>query len=523
MAPHDSPPPPPCHPETGPPSAPLTLREVLNRDDLGEAGDVPFTAATEFSGRVTPGALFAGLRGTDLHGAWFWEEAVERGAALILTDEPLPESPIPVAVVRHGARATFGEVCHVLHGRPSERLFVVGVTGTNGKSTVCWLLRSIFRTSPPQADDSSSRSFPSVPAGLCGTIETDDGRDIVPSTLTTPTTEDLHAWLARCVANGCEAAAVELSSHALDQDRAAGLRLSSAVVTNVTRDHLDYHGDLDAVGAAKAKIVDLLRPGGRLVFGEGETWPAFRHLSQAWRRLAIACGDDFADAVIDRPDCRADGASFRLIPQWPGGGELVDLRTPLLGWFNVSNAAAAAVAADAFPKEKEAVADGLANVAPVPGRLEPIDAGQPFRVLVDYAHTPDGLRAVIDAVRPLCSGSLRLVVGAGGDRDRGKRAAMGAAAGLADRVVFTSDNPRSEDPHAILRDLAAGHPDPGRFDLIENRRDAIRASLAAAAPGDWVLVCGKGHETTQEVAGVFRPFDDRAVCRELLGELGFGG
>ena len=510
MAPHDSPPPPIRHP-----GSPLTLREALNRADLGPAGDVPFTAATEFSGRVTPGALFAGLRGTDLHGAWFWEDAADRGAALILTDEPLPESPIPVAVVRRGARAAFGEVCHQLHGRPSERLFVVGVTGTNGKSTVCWLLRSIFQACPPQADDSSSPS----PAGLCGTIETDDGREIRPSKLTTPATEDLHAWLARCVANGCAAAAVELSSHALAQDRAAGVRLSAAVVTNVTRDHLDYHGSLEAVAEAKAKIAALLSTSGRLIFHDERTEAAFDHLPRRWQESAIACGfDDCPDVQVMDADLRGSGSTFGLL-NLREGTSASNLLVPLIGRFNVLNAAAAAVAASDFA----GVAAGLANVAPVPGRLEPIDRGQPFRVLVDYAHTPDGLRAVIDAVRPLCSGTLRLVVGAGGDRDRGKRPAMGAAAGLADRVLFTSDNPRSEDPHAILRDLAAGHPEPARREIIENRRDAIAASLAAAAPGDWVLVCGKGHETTQEVAGTFHSFDDRVVCRAELARLGYGG
>ena len=199
------------------------------------------------------------------------------------------------------------------------------------------------------------------------------------------------------------------------------------------------------------------------------------------------------------------------------------VRTPLLGRFNASNALAAAAAAWGVGVGCQRIAAGLASVSPVPGRLEPVDRGQPFRVLVDYAHTPDGLRAVLDAVRPLCEGRLRLVMGAGGDRDRGKRAGMGAAAAGADFTVFTSDNPRSENPAAILNALAAGHPDPDRFESIADRRAAIRAALAACEPDDWLLICGKGHETTQEVAGRFLPFDDRAVCRELLADLGYGG
>ncbi|MFH5805055.1 Mur ligase family protein [Alienimonas sp. DA493] len=523
MAPHDSPPPTNRHP-----GGPFTLREILNRDDLGSAGDVAFTAATAFSGRVSPGGLFAGLRGRDLHGAWFWEEAVDRGAAVVLTDEPLPECPVPVAVFtpwRGDARQAFGEVCHALHGRPSERLFVAGVTGTNGKSTVCWLLRSIFR------EAMRLKNKPPI-AGLCGTIETDDGREIRPSKLTTPACEDLHAWLARCVAHGCEAAAVELSSHALDQDRAAGLRLSAAVVTNVTRDHLDYHGSLEAVVRAKASIADLLRPGKPLITCRDDPeaaeiwWKIERDVVQTQYGFAPEgwdSGSQVGGVMICEPKYRPEGSTFVL--RYAGGRHPLRLSTPLVGRFNVLNATAAATAAE--PCGSDAVAAGLANVPPVPGRLEPIDRGQPFRVLVDYAHTPDGLRAVIDAVRPLLSsqkrgGRLHLLVGAGGDRDRGKRAEMGAAAALADRVVFTSDNPRSEDPHAILRDLAAGCPET-RCETIENRREAIAAALAAARPGDWVLVCGKGHETTQEVAGVFHPFDDRVVCREELARLGYGG
>ena len=521
MAPHDPPPPAAVHPESGHPRQAVTLRDVLNRDDLGPAGAVRFERATEFSGRVTPGALFAALPGTLTHGAAFAEEAVSRGAAVILSDRPLPGCRVPVAVVNEDARAAFGEVCHTMHGRPSERLKVVGVTGTNGKTTVTWLLRAIFRAG-------------GEPAGLCGTIETDDGREATPSSLTTPATEDLHVWLARCAANGCGGAAVELSSHALDQNRAAGVRLAAAAVTNISRDHLDYHGDLDAVRAAKGRIADLLRPGGTLLLNGDD--PGSRGLfpgspsplggaspsnraAHRRRRGVVTFGRN-ANARAADVRCNERGAAFALhLP----GEEPRPVRTRLLGTFNVTNALAAAAAAYAAGAPVDRAIRGLTLTDAPPGRLERIDCGQPFRALVDYAHTPDGLRAVIDAVRPLCRGALRLVVGAGGDRDRGKRPAMGAAAGAADSTVFTSDNPRSEDPAAILRDISAGHPDPGRFALIEDRAEAIRAALAAAEPVDWVLICGKGHETTQEVAGRFLPFDDRAVCRDALRSLGYGG
>ena len=513
---HDPPPPQDSHPRHA-----VTLRDVLNRDDLGPAGAVRFERATEFSDRVTPGALFAALPGTRTHGAAHVEEAVSRGAAAILSSRPLPGCGVPVAVVTVGARAAFGEVCHTTHGRPSERLKVVGVTGTNGKTTVTWLLRAIFRAGGGRA-------------GLSGTIETDDGRVRRPSSLTTPACEDLHAWLARCAANGCAGAAVELSSHALDQDRPAGVRLAAAAVTNVSRDHLDYHGDLDAVRAAKGRIADLLKPAGILLLnaddaGSRDLFPAspsppggaFPDERAAYRRRRTVWtfGED-ADARAADVRCDDRGAALTLhLP----GEQPRSVRTRLLGTFNVTNALAAAAAAHAAGVPVDRIIAGLAKADAPPGRLEPIECGQPSRALVDYAHTPDGLRAVIAAVRPLCRGALRLVVGAGGDRDRGKRPAMGAAAGAADFTVFTSDNPRSEDPAAILRDLAAGHPDPVRSAVIEDRREATAATLAAAKPGDWALVCGKGHETTQEVGGRFLPFDDRAVCRDVLRSLGYGG
>ena len=507
MTDHLPPPPPANHPRRT-----VALREVLETPNLGDAGAVRFDRATEVGARVTPGTLFAALPGTRTHGAAFVGEAVERGAGVILCDRPLPGCPAPVAVVPDGARAAFGRVCHAVHGRPSDRLNLLGVTGTNGKTTVAWLVRAILSPPPPpQADDSSS---PCVAAGLCGTIETDDGRNRRPSALTTPAGEDLHAWLARCVAHGCGAAAVELSSHALAQHRAAGLTLRNAAVTNVTRDHLDFHGSRQALRAAKAKIADLTAD--TLYLNADD--PGARGLLPPSRTVRTFGTARDADVRATDVRCDAAGSSFTLRR---AGREPLRVRTPLLGRFNVSNALAAAALCDWVPDER--LVAGLANVAPVPGRLEPIDRGQPFRVLVDYAHTPDGLRAVLEAVRPVCEGRLYLVVGAGGDRDRGKRPAMGAAAGAADGTLFTSDNPRGEEPGAILRALAAGHPDPGRYALAPDRRDAIGLALGVAEPGDWVLVCGKGHEATQEVAGVHHPFDDRAVCRELLAGLGFGG
>ena len=474
------------------------------------------TAATEFSARVTPGGLFAALPGTRAHGLAHLAEALARGAAVVLTDRPVIDCPVPVRAAGSAweARFEFGSACRTLHGWSSS-LTLLGVTGTNGKSTVCRLVRSIL----------AAPGF--GPAGACGTLGEDDGRDVRPATLTTPATEDLHAWAGRCAANGCREAALELSSHALDRDRAAGLSLAGAAVTNVTRDHLDYHGTHAALLAAKAKIADLLGRDDPLTLNADDpTGSARIGRDDGGPVLTFSAGGRPADYRATDVRCDATGSTFLLhglTTDHFGPDNPRRVRLPLIGRFNVGNALAAAALTHASVSHRDHVVAGLEAATPVPGRLEPIDRGQPFRVLVDYAHTPDGLRTVLAAVRPLCEGRLRLVVGAGGDRDRGKRPAMGAAAGLADFTHFTSDNPRSENPAAILRALAAGHPDRAKYAIIEDRREAIAAALSACQPNDWLLVCGKGHETTQEVAGQFRPFDDRAVCRELLGELGYGG
>ena len=463
----------------------------------------PGPPTTEFSGRVQPGWTFAALPGVARHGLAFLPEALARGAAAVLTDRPLPGCRVPVQVA-DDARAEFGRRCSAWHGDPSAGLPVVGVTGTNGKTTTAWLTRSIFAAG-------------GGPAGLCGTLGRDAGTGLTPQRHTTPPTEDLHAWLAECVAGGCRAAAVELSSHALAQDRPAGLRLAAAVVTNVTRDHLDYHHTEEAVRRAKAKIARHVSPGGPLLVNADDAGPRAVAGLAGVKPLWFSLKDPHAPVRATDIACGPAGSTFTLhLP-----GEVpVRAAVPLPGRFNVENALAAAGAAWACGVDREQIAAGLADAPQVPGRMERVEAGQPVPVLVDYAHTPDSLRRVILTADRLF-GPVTLVVGAGGDRDPGKRAGMGEAAHLAHFTIFTADNPRSERVTDICRDLEAGHGDVSTRRIIPDRREAIRLALARVHEDGrgCVLVCGKGHEATQEIRGTFHPFDDRVVCREELRAL----
>jgi len=318
---------------------------------------------------------------------------------------------------------------------------------------------------------------------------------------------------------GTDLVAMEVSSHALALHRVAGARFSVAAFLNLGRDHLDFHGSRDAYFEAKAKLFDRLRVGDTAVLSADDD--AHVALAARTRARVVTFGrSDAADVRIVFERSGLDGSTLRLeTPKGP-----LDLATPMPGPFNVQNAAAAVACALAMGLSFDAIAAGIARVTRVPGRLEPVLSGQPFAVLVDYAHTEESLEAVLTAVRAITPGSLAVVFGCGGDRDRGKRPGMGRiAAALADRVVLTSDNPRTEDPEAILRDVAAGAAAGGgaRVTTVADRRKAIEAALGEALPGDAVVIAGKGHETTQTFADRVEPFDDREVARGVLADLGY--
>ncbi len=440
------------------------------------------------SRRVRAGTLFVCVRGAVTDGHDHAAAAVAAGAVALVVERQLdvdvPQVEVP------DARRAMAPLAVRFFGDPTAELRVVGVTGTNGKTTTAFLARSILEAAGLQA-------------GLLGTVEQRVGGVVEPVQRTTPEAIDLQRTFRRMLDAGDRAAAIEVSSHALAYGRADGVRLAAAAFTNLTQDHLDFHGDMEAYFAAKALLFD-----GRCPRATNVDDPYGRRLPA---ELRYALDDPSADVRAERLELAADGARFRLVT--PQGARDVAIRLP--GRFNVANALAAASAALLAGVELDAVVAGLAAVPGVPGRMEPVEAGQPFAVLVDYAHTPDALANVLRAARDLTRGRLHVVFGCGGDRDRAKRPQMGAAAAaLADRVVVTSDNPRSEDPAAIVDEILAGIDGPVEVEL--DRRRAIELALAGADAGDVVVIAGKGHEQGQERAGATTPFDDRVVARELL-------
>ncbi len=472
------------------------------------AGDVEVAGLTLDSRAVRPGDLYAALPGATTHGARFAAGALERGAVAMLTDAEgdrvlltdRGERPVPV-LVAEGPRRLLGGLAADVYGRPAESLLTIGVTGTQGKTTVTYLL------------DAALRGAGHTP-GLMGTTGSlVDGRPVA-SRLTTPEAPDLHALLAVMVEAGVDACALEVSSHALVQGRVDGVVFDVGVFLNLGRDHLDFHRDIDDYYAAKA---DLFTPqrARRAVVDVGDPWG--RRLADETTLPLVTC------TVL--PDVEADWRAVDVVVGPLGseltavgpGGRSVPLRVPLPGAFNVRNALAVVAALDAAGVDVETAAAGLATAPGVPGRMERVDAGQDFLVVVDYAHKPDAVEAVLTAVRPATTGRVVVVLGAGGDRDPGKRGLMGEVAGrLADVVVVTDDNPRGEDPGAIRAAVLAGAAGPAEVVEIEGRAAAIAHAVERARAGDTVVIAGKGHETGQEIAGVVHPFDDRDVVRSAV-------
>lgn len=468
---------------------------VVSRPDA----DPVVRGISDDSRRVERGDLFCAWAGTRSDGHRYAGSAEEAGAVALLAERRLPELALPQLVVRDGRRAA-ALAAALVFGDPADRLTLVGVTGTNGKTTTAWLLRHLL-----------GARYPAASLGTLGVVGADGALRTGEDALTTPGPVELARTLAGLVSEGVEAVAMEVSSHALDQGRVEALRFDAAVFTNLSRDHLDYHGTEEAYLAAKRSLVALMRPEGTAVVNAED--PAWEGLAEsASRALRFGVSGTEAEVRAESVEVGSFGARFRLVG--PGGEAPVSI--PLLGAFNVQNALGAAGACLALGFTVEEVAARLESVPQVPGRLELI-ATAPASVLRDYAHTPDALDRTLRALRPLTAGRLIVVFGAGGDRDRGKRPLMGGVAErLADLAIVTSDNPRSEDPEAIIDEIETGMT-PGRHVRITDRRAAIQRALAEAAPGDVVVLAGKGHETYQIVGTRKLPFDERAIVRELLG------
>jgi UDP-N-acetylmuramoyl-L-alanyl-D-glutamate--2,6-diaminopimelate ligase len=380
----------------------------------------------------------------------------------------------------------------------------LGVTGTNGKTTVTWLIRSILQAAGKQT-------------GLLGTVEYHDGVEVASADLTTPNSKPLFTWLAKMVRRGTTHVAMELSSHALDQSRADGLTLHSVVVTNVTQDHFDYHGDFQTYLAAKANILALCRSGGQVVLNADDhgSKKLFDQVP-ADSNLCTFGIDNEADVSAQILDETHSGCRFELCID----GNRQEVLTPLIGRHNVSNCLAAAAATYHAGVPLETIVAGIGALKSVPGRLERIDCGQSFQAYVDYAHTDDALRRCVLHLRHLTPGRLFCVFGAGGDRDKLKRPLLGKAAAEADVSVVTSDNPRSEEPEKIMRDILVGFAaDKPRPHVEPDREQAIRWAIDHAEPGDCVLIAGKGHEVEQIIGTQRLPFDDREVTRTALRDL----
>lgn len=466
------------------------------------------TGITHDSRAVRPGDLYAALPGARVHGADFVTQAAGLGAAAVLTDpagaERVAATGLPALVV-DDPRARMGELAATIYGHPGRDLLQIGITGTSGKTTTTYLVEGGLRT---------VRS-----TGLIGTVEMRIGDERIKSERTTPEATDLQALFAVMRERGTEAVAMEVSSHALVLGRVDGCVFDIAVFTNLSPEHMEFHSGMEDYFQAKAQLFTPARSrlgvvnvddeyGRRLVKEAGVpvvTYSAEGHPDADWRAEDVHVGPLDSTFTVVGP-----------------GGERITARSPLPGPFNVANSLAAIVALAAAGLDPQAAADGVAAVPGVPGRLERVDVGQPYLAVVDYAHKTDAVESVLRALRKVTEGRVHVVLGCGGDRDVTKREPMGAAAArLADTAVLTSDNPRSEDPLAILAAMLQGAASVpahqrGEVQVFEDRAAAIAAAVARAEPGDTVLVAGKGHELGQDIAGVVRPFDDRQVLREAI-------
>jgi UDP-N-acetylmuramoyl-L-alanyl-D-glutamate--2,6-diaminopimelate ligase len=478
------------------------LRQALSDAGLlaGTSGPLPdvVTMLTDDSRAATPGSAFVAVRGRLQDGHRYLPDAGKQGIALAVVEDA-SATDVPALIVRDARRAVALLGAHV-HGYPGQALSIVGVTGTSGKTTTVSILRHLLDT-------------PQTPAASIGTLGVLVGGAGTPlaggAGLTTPGPLELQRVLRGLVEAGVRRVAMEVSSHALDQHRVDGVAYQAAVFTNLSRDHLDYHEGVEAYLAAKARLVSLLEPGGTLVInGEAPEWAAL----PPWPRT-IRFG--FASADVAATDVAYDSSGSRWTLS--AGGSSAAVRLPLMGDFNVSNALGAAAAAWALGEPVSVIADRLGTLRQIPGRLERT-LDRPV-VLRDYAHKPDALERALLALRPFTPGRIIVVFGCGGDRDRGKRPIMGGIAErLADLVIVTSDNPRTEDPERILDEIEAGMT-RGRHARIEDRRLAIAHAMGEAREGDVVLLAGKGHETYQIRGTTSLPFDEREIVRELAGVL----
>ncbi len=476
-----------------------SLRRLLPEAQILGADDISLCGCACDSRQIREGELFFALTGSRQDGHSYIAEAMARGCAAVVSQQaPTSEITVPWCVVPN-AREAYGRLCQALAGNPSRQLKLIGVTGTNGKTTTSCLIAGILTAAGHQV-------------GILGTLGYLDGRIIEPATHTTPPSDKFASLLARMVSNGCTHAVMEVSSHALAQSRVAGAEFDVACITNVTQDHLDYHASLRDYRQTKAKLFDHMAAEGFTVLNADDPGSAdyLRRLDGPTLTTAIDAAAEIT--AIPYEQCISE-QTFLL----SAGSETVPVRTQMIGRHHIYNCLTAAAVGLAYGIELTTVVRGLESVGHVPGRLERIECGQPFGVFVDFAHTPAALDNVLKTLRSVTTGRLICVFGAGGERDSLKRPLMGQAVEQnANAVILTNDNPRHEDPRAIFRDILSGFYCPGAVEVIPDRVEAIGRALNLAQPGDCVLIAGKGHEKQQIIGHKSIPHSDAETARDWL-------
>ena len=479
------------------------LKSIQPRSIKGSR-NVEITGLSYDSRQIRPGFIFVALSGQNREGVDFIDDAVHRGAAAVISENEWPGRREATHIQVDSARAAMAQLACAFYGEPSSKLEMVGITGTNGKSTTAFMIRDILRAEGRNP-------------GLMGTIQYEMGERCIPASRTTPESPDIQSMLDQMVKAGCRSAVMEASSHGLVQHRVSGIDFDAAVFTNLTRDHLDYHETMEKYFAAKALLFRELgrkKKAATAVINVDDPW-GLRLAADDSMKAGLLTYGVHPEAMVRASEVRCSGAGsdFRLDTPWG----MVPFHLSVLGRFNISNALAATAACGALGIAPQACASALAAMKPVPGRLEQIPNSKGALIFVDYAHTDDAMANVLQTLREITSRRLLVVFGCGGHRDRAKRPLMGAVAGaLADYSIITSDNPRDEDPVDIVVQIASGFTFSGHFEMEIDRRKAIARALSMAQPGDTVLIAGKGHENYQEFANTIMPFDDREVVREWL-------
>ena len=474
----------------------MTVAQLMEHTGAQTSDARAVAGITCDSRKVQPGWVFVCICGTSSDGHAFAKQALEAGAAAVVVQRDLGlAQQIQVESTRHA----WAIMCANWFGRPSRRLHLIGITGTNGKTTVSYMLKSILE-------------FCGYKTGLVGTIQNMIGQRVLPSGHTTPDPYDLQSMFSLMVAEGCTHAVMEVSSHALDQGRVDGCRFDAAVFTNLTQDHLDYHGTMENYLAAKKRLFTMCDRG---ILNLDD--PAAQQIKEGidcpWTTYSV--GRDEADYTARNIHKRPDGVDFELV----GTGEIDRVRLSIPGDFSVYNAIAAAACGLAIGLPFEKVVAALSACRGVKGRAEIVPTGRDFTVIIDYAHTPDGLENICRTLKECAAGRLVVLFGCGGDRDKTKRPKMGAiAAKYADFCVVTSDNPRTEDPAAIINDILAGMPAGAAYTVVENRVEAIHWAIDHARPGDTILLAGKGHETYQVLKDGLIHLDEREVIADALAK-----